>query len=56
MTVSITNRYTSYFDITLSICDSPDNIVGVYTLQVANQFGIDSAELEVQGEAQKYIL
>ena len=51
MTVSVTIRYASYYDIILYICDSPDNIVGVYTLQVANQFGMDSAELEVQGEA-----
>ena len=51
MTISITQRYTSYYDIALSLCDSPDNIVGVYTLQVANQFGMDSAELEVLGEA-----
>ena len=50
MTVSVANRYTSHFDITLDICDSPDNIVGVYTLQVTNEFGMDSAELEVQGE------
>ena len=51
MSVSVTNRQSSYFDITFDICDSPDNIVGVYTLQVANQFGMDSASaIIIQGK------
>ena len=51
MSVSVTNRRSSYFNITLDICDSPDNVVGVYRLQVANQFGMDSsAAIEIQGK------
>ena len=51
MTVSVTNRRLSYFEITLTIiCDSPDNIGDIYTCLIANEFGMDSEELEVQGE------
>ena len=51
MSVSVSNRRSSYFNITLDICDSPDNIAGVYTLQVANEFGMDSsAAIEIQGK------
>ena len=50
ITPSCTNRPSTYFTITLNICDSPDNIVGNYMCQVANNFGINSAEIQVQGE------
>ena len=51
MTVSVTNRRHSYFDIALSITyDSPDSVIGTYTCQTANNFGIDSEKIEFQGE------
>ena len=49
-TISVTNRQLSYFEITLTICDSPDNIGGIYTCLIANELGMDSEEIEVQGE------
>ena len=46
MTISVTNRRSSYFDITLNICDIPDSIIGNYMCQVGNV----SEEVEVKGE------
>ena len=52
MTVSVTNRQLSYFDITLTITyDSPNEEIGTYyTCQTANNFGMDSEIVEFQGE------
>ena len=47
MTVSVNNRRSSYFDITLTIIyDFPDSVVGTYTCQIAN----DIKRIEFQGE------
>ena len=46
MTISVTNRRSSYFVITLNICDIPANIIGNYTCQIGNV----SEEIEVKGE------
>ena len=52
MTVSVTDRQLSYFDITLTITyDFPDEEIGTYyTCQIANNFGMDSERIEFQGE------
>ena len=52
MTVSVTNRQHSYFDITLTVTyDSPDEEIGsYYTCQTANNFGMDSERIEFQGK------
>ena len=50
MTVSVTNRRSSYFVITLNICDIPDSIIGNYMCQIGNV----SEEIEVQGEVHFY--
>ena len=55
MTVSLNDRWSSYFDIFLDICDSPDDIVGVYTFQVANEFGMSSAGIVIEGETEVLI-
>ena len=51
MTIFVTNRQSSYFEITLVIiCDSPGNIGDIYTCLIANELGMDYEEIEVQGE------
>ena len=36
MTISITNRRNSYYDITLLVEDVPDTLVGIYSVAVGN--------------------
>ena len=44
-------RSSSYFDIVLTIIyNSIDSVVGTYTCQTANNFGISSEEIVIQGE------
>lgn len=57
MNVRVTNRLSSDFDITLDICDSPDDIVGRYKCEVGNRLGNDTTETEyytVEGEFSKF--
>ena len=49
MTVNVTNRTSSYFEVTLNICDSPDAIAGRYICEVENNLGHDSEYYTVQG-------
>ncbi len=49
MSVSVTNRQSSYFDITLTICDSPANIAGEYSCEVGNRLGSDTQNITLQG-------
>ena len=51
MTIFGGERSWSYFDIILTIrYDSIDGVVGNYTCQTANEFGISSEEIVIQGE------
>ena len=50
MSTRITSRRSSYTDITLKICDTPENTIGVYTCQVGNKFGNDSETIEIKGD------
>ena len=50
MSTRITSRRSSYTDITLKICDNPENTIGVYTCRVGNKFGSDSETIEIKGE------
>ena len=51
MTIFGGSRSSSYFDIVLTIIyDSVDSVVGTYTCQTANKFGISSKEIVIQGE------
>ena len=52
MTLFGWERSWSYFNIILTIMyDSIDSVVGTYTCQTANEFGISSREIMFQGEA-----
>ena len=39
MSVTVTDRHNSYFDITLKVCDTP--MVGTYKCEAGNRFGMD---------------
>jgi hypothetical protein len=49
MSVRVTNRRNSYFDINLDICDSPGAIAGTYRCEVSNKLGSDSANSTIEG-------
>lgn len=49
LNVSVTNRRSSYFDITLTVCDSPSDVVGNYTCEIGNEFGNSSKSYAIQG-------
>ena len=49
MSVRVTNRQSSYFEIALKICDSPDNIVGNYRCEVGNRLGNDAQSYSIEG-------
>ena len=49
MSVRVTNRQSSYFEIALKICDSPDNIVGNYRCEVGNRLGNDTQSYSIEG-------
>ena len=34
MNTEVTNKRSSYFDIIITICDSPENIIGNYALEI----------------------
>ena len=47
MSVRVTNRQNSYFEIALQIYNSLDNIVGNYRCEVANRLGNDTQSYSV---------
>ncbi len=47
---TITNRQSSYYNIIFSICDTPENIIGEYTIKTSNYRGTDSDTINIQGE------
>ena len=50
MTLFVGERSWSYFDSILTIrYDFIDSVVGTYTCQTANEFGISSEEIVIQG-------
>ena len=55
MGTTITNRRNSYYSIIFSICDTPENIIGEYTLEIENQFGLDNDTIYIEGRV-LYIL
>ena len=50
MSVRMTNRVYSYFETSLTVCDSPDNIIGTYTCEVSNRLGRDTESYTVRGK------
>ena len=50
MSVSVTNRHTSSFEITLTIaCDPSDNMVESYTCDISNRLGGDIQTHYIEG-------
>ena len=49
MSVRVTDRHNSYFEITLTICGSPNDMAGTYMCEAGNEFGSDSATHSVTG-------
>lgn len=49
LSVRVTNRGSAYFEISLSVCDSPDGVVGNYTCKISNRFGNGSRSHELRG-------
>ena len=50
MSVSVTNRHTSSFEITLTMaCDPSDNMVESYTCDVSNRLGGDNQTHTIEG-------
>ena len=47
--VKVTNRGSSHFQVSLSICDYADDVAGNYTCEVGNMFGNDSSSYELEG-------
>ena len=50
MSVRVTNRQSSYFETSLTVCDSPDNVIGTYTCEVSNRLGRDTESYTVRGK------
>ena len=51
MTLTVTNRGSSYFVSTLSINDDPDHVIGNYTVIVGNKFGQStSSTISIEGK------
>ena len=50
MSVRVTSRSRSYFETSLTVCDSPDNIIGTYTCEVSNRRGRDTESYTVRGK------
>ena len=50
MSTRITSGSRSNTDITLRICDNPENTTGVYTCRVGNKYRSDSETIEIKGE------
>ncbi len=49
MTVTVTNRSSSTFEISLQVCLPHVNINGTYTFEVSNGLGNDSVSIQVNG-------
>ena len=49
MSVSVTNRHNSYFDITLTVCDLPEIMAGVYKCEAGNRRGMDTETHTING-------
>ena len=50
MSVSVTNRHTSSFEITLTMaCDPSDNMVESYSCDVSNRLGGDNQTHSIEG-------
>ncbi len=49
METTITNRRSSYYSIIFSICDTPENIIGEYSVEIENQFGVDNDTIYIEG-------
>ena len=50
MSVRVTSRSSSYFETSLTVCDSPDYIIGTYTCEVSNRLGRDTESYTVRGK------
>ncbi len=58
METTITNRRSSNYSIIFSIiCDTPENIIGEYTVEIGNQFGLDNDTIYIiEGTIRVYLL
>ena len=56
MSVVVTDRHNSYFDIRLTVCDNPENMVGTYKCEAGSRLGMDTETYSVEGKNATFFL